>query len=112
MDLGISQRALAEHLGVDEKSVQTWERNEVSPSRTHARELRGFLGLEVSAPPTPLAGRLMNFRRSRKLTHAQVAGLLGVHRRTVIRWEMGKASPAPSLLNRVELLLGPTRSNQ
>jgi DNA-binding XRE family transcriptional regulator len=112
LDLGISQRELAERIGVSKWCVENWERNRVQPSRTLARELRGFLGIEVPAHPTPLAGRLMELRRSRNLTHAQVAGLLGVHRRTVIRWEMGKANPTPSLLNRVEMILGLTRSGQ
>jgi transcriptional regulator with XRE-family HTH domain len=107
MDLGLSQRELAERLCVDEKSVQTWERNEVRPSRTLAREIRRFLGLPVPAHLTPLAEQLMTFRRSQKLTHEEVARLLGVHRRTVIRWETGKANPTPRLLSRVEALLLP-----
>jgi DNA-binding XRE family transcriptional regulator len=104
MDLGISQRQMAERLGVDEKSVQTWERNEVRPSRILAHELRGFLGFDIPAPPSPFAGRLLAFRRSRRLTHAQVAKLLGVHRRTVIGWETGRTCPSKSLLGRIDAL--------
>lgn len=113
LDLGLSQRALAQRLGVDEKTVQTWERNEVRPSRTLAREVRHFLGLPIPAHSTPLAERLMTFRRSQKLTHEAVAGLLGVHRRTVIRWETGNGNPTPRLLSRVEaILVGLMRSSR
>jgi DNA-binding XRE family transcriptional regulator len=105
MDLGISQRVMADRLGVDKKSVQAWERNGVEPSRTLALEIRRFLGLPVPAHPTPLAERLMTLRRSEKLTHEKLAGLIGVHRRTVIRWETGKATPMPRVLARVEAIL-------
>ena len=96
---------MAERLGVDEKSVQTWERNEVAPSRALSLELRRFLGLEVPPLPSALAGRLMAFRRSWKLTHSQMAQLLGVHRRTVIRWEFGRTRPSRPFLGRIEAVL-------
>jgi len=105
LDLGISQRELGGRLGVSKASVEHWERNQVKPSRTLAIELLAFLGLPVPPPVTSLARRLMAFRRSRRLTHGQVARLLGVHMRTVIRWETGRTTPAKTVLGRVEALL-------
>jgi DNA-binding XRE family transcriptional regulator len=96
---------LAERLGVSKRSIETWERNRVKPSRTLDLKLRGFLGLPVPSPPNRLAGRLMAFRRSRKLTHGEAAQLLGVHRRTVIRWETGRSFPGRTLLVRVDAFL-------
>jgi transcriptional regulator with XRE-family HTH domain len=105
LDLGISQRKLAERLGVSKRSIQTWERNQVKPSRTLALELRGYLQLPVPPHPTALAGRLMAFRKARRLTHEAMARLLGVHTSTVIRWETGKASPTTALIGKLETLL-------
>jgi transcriptional regulator with XRE-family HTH domain len=105
LDLGISQRALSERLRVSKRSVETWERNEVSPSRALAAAVRAFLGLENPPAPTPIADRLTAFRKIRGLSQAELARELGVHRCTVVRWERGRRYPGGALLAKFETLL-------
>jgi transcriptional regulator with XRE-family HTH domain len=105
MDLGISQRELAELLGADRKSVENWERNRTAPLRWMLPRIDEFLGREPSETPPSIAERLTLLRRRLGLSQAELARSLRVHRCTVVRWETGKRRPGKSLLRKISVFL-------
>jgi len=94
MDLGLSQRKLAGFLGVNKASVQHWEGNTVEPARWMVPRIREFHGQRPPEPPTSFGDRLTAYRRGRGLSQEALAGMLGVHKTTVVRWEMGRRRPS------------------
>ena len=46
--LGLTQRELAERLGIESVNVSRWERGVVEPRIRHVREIAGMAGLPVS----------------------------------------------------------------
>ena len=111
MDLGLSQRKLASRLGVSKTSIEHWERNEVKPARWMVPRLREFLGLQPSGPPpTSFAERLTAYRRGLGLSQEALARSLGVHKTTVVRWEVGRRHPSKARLQKIETLLADSTS--
>ena len=67
---GISQQAVADHIGVSRQSVTHWETGKNLPSTEHLMEVCAFLGTSVEAlkagipavPPAPGIGRIGDFK--------------------------------------------------
>ncbi|MVM53796.1 helix-turn-helix domain-containing protein [Gordonibacter sp. ResAG-26] len=45
--LGLTQKEVAEKIGVSEKSVARWERGEIAPQATALKSLHGLFGCTV-----------------------------------------------------------------
>lgn len=93
LDLGLTQRTLAERLGVREETVHLWERGRSRPLARHFGWLVRFLGFDPESPGSSVAERLRAARRRAGLTQAELAHRLGLDEGTVVDLEAGRRRP-------------------
>jgi len=112
-DAGWTQRVLAERLGVTPGTVVDWVVGRDAPTMEHlilwAREVglvvRVTRGGKVLAPDVPYALEFQAREMRRlavalcgvrgKVSQSALAGRVGVHRWSVMRWESGQGNPRP-----------------
>ena len=92
-ELELDRRAAAAVLGVDEKSLASWERDEWPPTIAIYPSLVRFLGYEPWPQPRTLAEALLAERRRRGLVLKQAAKQIGVDEGTLGSWERGEWKP-------------------
>jgi len=111
MDLGLLQREVADLLGVNKKTVTTWEVGRRSPSLTWWPKLKVFLGesqwpITPAGPPQTLGAAIRQRRLEQGLRQEDPAPLLGVKPDTVASWETGVAFPLPRHFPKLLAFLG------
>ena len=92
LDLKMTQRQVAEIVGVDKTTVWNWERNRTEPLTRHLPSIALFLGyspLETSGQS--LGERLRDYRRKSGLSQKKLAREIGIDPSTLSRLE--KNSP-------------------
>lgn len=62
--------------------------------------------MESQEPVWTLGDRLLKARRAAELSQADLAKAIGVHRKSVTRWELGQSEPSASLLIPLARALG------
>ena len=97
---GLSQKALANELGVHYRTLQNWENGESQIKPEKAEKLANFFGVSIAH----LLGyedndfekanqnRLKELRKEKALTQADLAELLEVTKLTISNWENGVSS--------------------
>jgi transcriptional regulator with XRE-family HTH domain len=89
-DLGLTQRAVASLLGVNEWTVINWENGYNAPSERFYPSLIRFLGQEPWPEPTSIGERLRAERLRRGFSRVQIASVLQVDDGSVAAWEAGR----------------------
>ena len=93
LELGLSQKKAARHLGVTSFTVTNWERGWRRPAIQHIPAICQFLGYDPGWPIAhTLAERLMATRRQLGLSQRAAAKKLGVDPSTWSAWESGGMS--------------------
>ncbi len=105
MDLGLSQRDVAERVGADTTSVWNWENNWVAPDGQLVPAILTFLGYDPRPAAGSLGERLVRFREGRGWSQKRLATELGVNPTTLSRWELDKKIPWGNYAIRVNALL-------
>ncbi|HUF75471.1 MAG TPA: helix-turn-helix domain-containing protein [Longimicrobiales bacterium] len=93
IDLGLTQRAVAQQLVVDPWTILNWERGKTRPGARHLARLTGFLGYFPFPGAITLPERILETRQRLGLTQRGLAVLLGVAECTVADWEHGRRRP-------------------
>lgn len=117
--LGLSQRALAEMIGVSRTTIGSWENRVADPPPWRSRQLARALRLDVrfvqeqlgsgrGGPPTPAdpPSQLEALRLRTGLTAAQLGRVVGVRGGAVRRWETGRARPSRLAQARLRAIFG------
>ena len=105
---GISQRTLADMLGVSPNTVLNWEHDRHKPPAT-ARHTLQSLGCNVPPLETIDTNHLRAWRHRQDLTQAQLGDLLGVSDSTVSSWEAEGKTPNPAATEQLIALGCPTK---
>lgn len=91
LDLGLTQKEAAKHLGVTSFTVTNWERGLRSPSIQYVPAIRQFLGYDPEPSiPRSLAERLAARRRQFGWSQRMAAHQLKVDPSTWSAWENGR----------------------
>jgi transcriptional regulator with XRE-family HTH domain len=106
MDLGLTQRTLAERLRCWSETVAEWERGESEPLARRWPAIEAALGPGLVPERDGLPGRLRAARLRLGLTQEQVAARTGLDSRTVRNVEAGRHRPSRRTLGRLIGLLG------
>jgi len=106
MDLGLTQRTLAQRLGCWYQSVASWERDKGEPLVTRWPVIEAVLGRGLVPERDGLPGRIRTARLRLGLTQEELATQAGVHIRTVRNSEAGSFKPARATLGRLRAVLG------
>jgi transcriptional regulator with XRE-family HTH domain len=105
LDLKLTQKDVAEKLGVDKTTVQFWENNRVKPSLRLIPKIIEFLGYDpYETIPMSLGEEIITFRRRHGFSQKKLAHLLGIDLTTICSWERGKNQPSKRLLDRLNSL--------
>jgi transcriptional regulator with XRE-family HTH domain len=102
---GLSQKILAERLGVDPSTVQKWERLGFNPHPRLFAKLVSLVSLQDPTGEMTLGERLREWRLRKGLTQGELAATLGVGQETISKWELGKKEPAKAQLAKLIALL-------
>jgi transcriptional regulator with XRE-family HTH domain len=109
MDLGHTQRTLAQRLHCCLQTVSKWERGISLPLASHWGGIATVLGPELVPTRDGFPGRLRTARLRLGLTQAELARRMGVHERTVRNLETGTSGPSQATLERLRAILGDSR---
>ena len=94
MDLKLTQKEVAEKLGVDKTTIQFWENNRVKPSLAQIPKIIEFLGRDpFEAKAESLGDRIYKYRRTHGISQRKLARLVGVDPSTIAAWEMAENLP-------------------
>jgi transcriptional regulator with XRE-family HTH domain len=94
LDLGLPQREVADKIGVDETTVNNWERQRTEPEIRFIAPIIEFLGYDPLPQPKSLPERLKTYRLKLGLSQKKLAIKLGIDPSTITRWEVGLHKPA------------------
>jgi len=101
----MTQRDLAQVLGVNEATVRNWEIGRCCPLPRHHGAVIKFLGADPEPTPQSIPGRLASVRRRLGLTQAEFAAKVGLDEGSVSRWEGGTRRPSRWMTARVVAIL-------
>ena len=102
LSLGMSQRALARHLGVQKTSIRGWESGVCSPSEEKLEMLEEWFS---KSDDGYLARRIRDKRKNLSMTQRDLAGVVGVNIDTVKGWENHRCMPSLANLQRLTVWL-------
>jgi transcriptional regulator with XRE-family HTH domain len=105
MDLGLTQRTLAERLGCCYPTVAAWENGTSQPLAARWPAIESLLGPGLVPSRDGLPGRVRTARLRLGLTQEQLAVRAGVHPRTVRNTELGTYGPSAATLGRLRGVL-------
>jgi transcriptional regulator with XRE-family HTH domain len=106
MDLGLTQRTLAERLGCCLETVAAWEQDESVPLARRWPAIEAALGPGLVPERDGLPGRVRAVRLRLGLTQEQLAGRAGLDPRTIRNVETGRHRPSRRTAGRLAEVLG------
>jgi transcriptional regulator with XRE-family HTH domain len=105
LDLGLTQRAVGEKIGVTEPTINNWERQRNTPEIRFIAPIIKFLEYDPFPQPESFSERLKTYRLRQGLSQRKLAKELGVDPGTTGGWERGKHKPAKTVRRLLEELL-------
>ncbi len=106
MDLEITQKDLADRIGVHETTVYLWEVNSTEPMLQFVPLILEFLGYNPFPQPVSLADKLILKRKQFGISQEKLAELIGVDPTSISRWERGQTRPFRKSLGKISSFLG------
>lgn len=91
LELGLSQRQLAEKVGVGHRVVAKWEAGG-HPDETMRPKLAELLGFDPLELVRRLPEQLRQYREAHDLSRGELAKMLNLDPGTIWRWETGKTT--------------------
>ena len=104
-DLKLTQRTVAEQIGVHETTITNWELGRTEPEFKHLPNLIKFIGylpLATTACLT-LGEKIILYRQAHGKSQEKFAWELGIDPSTLGRWEKDRGHPSPKLIEKVEV---------
>ena len=104
---GLSQKTLAELLGVNVASISRWENGSRIPKRDKLEKLATLFHCSIAgvsapfAPSNTLGNQLRELRTKAEVTLEQVAELLEISVGTIFHWENDDYAPKPDNLKKL-----------
>lgn len=90
MDEGLTQRGLAERLGVSFTTVLLWEKSQTEPRIKDMPCILQFLGYDPFPEANTLGERMLAYRRRNGLDFKDAAALCKLNWETWMYWKVGK----------------------
>jgi transcriptional regulator with XRE-family HTH domain len=105
LDLGLSQRILADRLGVRAEAVASWELGRYQPSIRLWPRIVELLDCDPLVVGAELADRICALRRRIGLTRKELAARTGLDEGTVADLEAGRSNPSARVIAIVRSIL-------
>ena len=102
LDLELSQKEVAQIIGVSEATIWNWENNRKSPKVSFLPKIFEFLGYSLYEPKISFPEKLAFLRKSLGLSQEKLAKLVGLDESTIRKLEKGKSKPAKKTLEKLE----------
>lgn len=100
--MGLTQKHVAEQIGVDEVTLRHWEKNHTSPRGYLIPRVIEFLGYVPYKPMQTFSEWLGICRTTVGLSQEALANALGVDKSTVNGWGSGRHNPTKKSLGRIK----------
>lgn len=106
MDLKLTQKEVAERIGVDKTTIQFWENIRVKPSLRFLPRIIEFLGNNpLETTPASLGEEIAAFRKHHGLSQRKLAYFVGIDPATIGAWEKGENRPMKRNLEKLVSIL-------
>lgn len=105
LDLKLSQKQVADQIGVHEMTITGWEGNATIPEVRYMPPIFQFLGYNPLPASGSLAEGLATARKTLGLSQRKMAGRLGVDPATLMGWEAGRHQPTGNSLGLIARVL-------
>jgi transcriptional regulator with XRE-family HTH domain len=102
MDLGLTQKALAATLGVDQSTLLNWEKGKASPVMRNLPTVFRFRGVSPLPQGSTLRDRLKARRTALGLSQQALAKVLGMNECSVQYIERGRRPGSRKFRDRIE----------
>jgi transcriptional regulator with XRE-family HTH domain len=99
MDLKLSQKQVADEIGIHETTITGWEGNATIPEVRYMPAIIQFLGYNPLPDASSLAEHLATARKALGLSQRKMAANLGVDPTTLMSWEAGRHQPTGKSLD-------------
>jgi transcriptional regulator with XRE-family HTH domain len=103
--LGLTQKQVAEQIGVDETSVYNWESNRIEPAVRFIPRIHRSLRYCPYTPGLLVSGWLKLIRQGLGYSQERMAGALGIDEGTWQRWEAGQRQPSSKYRRQIAAFL-------
>ena len=102
INLKLTQKQVAQTIGVDEATVWNWERDKTKPLTKQIPAIMLFLGYSpFKSSAASLAERLIHYRMSHALSQKKLARLIGIDPATLSRMEENTGRQFGSIIKKV-----------
>lgn len=104
LDLKLTQKQVAEKIGVSETSLMTWERNQHSPNLRFIPKIIEFLGYlpaNYNKKPETIKEKILHYRQIAGLNQKQLAKLITIDPETLSNWERDIRQPTGKPLEKL-----------
>ena len=106
LQMRLSQREVADLIGVEQMSISHWERDKAEPQTGHLPKIVQFLGYNPRPAETETFGSRLQYARLLKgLDSLELAGQIGVSTKAILRWESNINRPRHVKLEKLSRVL-------
>jgi transcriptional regulator with XRE-family HTH domain len=109
--LKLTQRQIAEQIGVTEATIYHWEGQRTVPKLPSTQRIIAFLGYIPFETPNSISEKIKNCRKVLGLTQERMAEMIGINETTLKLFEAGKRRPTAKTLKLIEAFLGRALQN-
>lgn len=109
LQAGLSQKELADKVGVTQTYISTWETERRVPSEEHFNKLQKVVDLDIDSEvgPSPIGAWLVKARNKKGLSAIELAEKAGLTFPTIYNIESGRSpNPHQSTVEKLEKALG------
>lgn len=98
---GLSQEELSHKSGIDRTTIIRYENNQLNHSLELCYKIAKTIGIDpnfiydeyLAFISSSFGNKIKNIRKKNKLTQHAFGAIIGVHRKTITRWEKEQLSP-------------------
>jgi transcriptional regulator with XRE-family HTH domain len=105
VDLKLTQKAVAEKIGVSQSTVGQWEKDNATPEISHMKNVIDFIGYYPLEEPNTLAERIQKYRYIHGLSLEEFGALVDADGATVWTWENERYEPLYITRKKIEGLV-------
>lgn len=105
LDLGLRHRDIAELMGVNVNTTESWENHHHFPEEKHVAKIIEFLGYNPIPKGETIGEQLYHFRLTNGYSRVEIGKIIGADDMSIVRWEKNEYLPSKRYLKLLKELI-------